>query len=135
MRPVPFSLTVKPGAMELLAPLYPELAELPGHRREDDETVRYLRPPDPLPEPDLAYPVRWIVFRSEPAVPGRDSSRSAAPKAFAGLMRECLILPELLDQRVVEQLVGWLRSVEFYELEVDPLPDAVAALKRLVGLD
>jgi hypothetical protein len=75
VRPMPLFLTVKPGSVAPLAGLYPELAELPIHVREDAELVRYLPPPVEALRNDRerSYPVRRSVF------PMRSGSDGAPP--------------------------------------------------------
>ncbi len=48
-------------------------------------------------------------------------------------MRECRILPELLDTRSVLSLVRWMLEVECFELNVDSLPEAIEALRTLTS--
>lgn len=64
VRSVPISLSVKSGALEVLAPLFPQLRRSANHTREDFETVTYLNPPSVSFRSDLnqTHPAGWIVF-------------------------------------------------------------------------
>jgi len=133
VRPVPLALTVKPGSLPLLEPLYPGLGELPAHRREDGRIVRYLAPPRraQLSDPDRTYPVSTLVF---PRVAERTSLRALPrPEALRRLLAQCLVLPAGLDPVRVRRLVAWLRGLRCFELATGPLPQAVAAVGRVHG--
>ena len=45
VRPMPLTMTIKPGSLEPLRHLYPNLEALDEHLREDRQPVRYLPPP------------------------------------------------------------------------------------------
>lgn len=131
VRPVPLPLTVKSGAADVLASRFPRLAELPVHRREDDQLVRYLPPPGVLPSPDTRFPIAWVVFpRFEP---GRTTSLSALGRALAleRLLEHSLVLPQALDRDAVGALVRWMRGVECFELILDDLDSAVQRIMML----
>ncbi len=133
VRPVPLALTVKPGSVPLLEPLYPGLGALAAHQREDGEVVRYLAPPRraQLPDPDRTYPISTLVF---PRVAERTSLRSLPrPEALRRLLAQCLVLPAGLDPVRVRRLVAWLRGLRCFELATGPLPEAVAAVRRAHG--
>ena len=90
IRAVPLALTVKPGAVDVLEPLYPGLAGLPVHRREDGKQVRYLPPPaSALAADAAAHPLNWIVFpRYTPGVETqlRAALEARGPRAPARLL-------------------------------------------------
>ena len=134
LRPVPLSLTVKPGAIDVLTAYYPELSGLPAHLREDMQIVRYLRPRGALPDPDRSCPVGWIVFPRY--APGAATALRALGKAdtLHRLMRECLAVPEPLDGSRVQSLVNWIRQVNCFELSVRSLAEAVDVLRDLCGI-
>ncbi len=133
VRPVPLALTVKPGSIPLLEPLYPGLGALPAHEREDGKVVRYLEPPGRalLPDPERTFRVSTLVF---PRVADRTALRAIRrPEALRRLLAQCLVLPERLDALRVQRLVGWLRGLRCFELASGPLPSAVAAVRRAHG--
>jgi len=134
IRAVPLALTVKPGAVDVLEPLYPGLAGLPVHQREDGKRVRYLPPPaSAVPADVTAHPLKWIVFpRYTPGVETRLRALSK-PEALERLLACCLSLPEWLTPESVERLVALLRAAETHELAMASLPEAVRALQALIG--
>jgi len=133
VRPVPLSLTVKPGAVDPLVPYYPEIERLPAHVREDGQIVRYLSPAADPTEWERSDPVGWVVF----PLYARDAATAlrpvSKPEALRRLLRECLVLPERLDRVGVEQLVTWIREVECYELPMSSLGAAILLLQQLVS--
>ena len=133
IRAVPLALTVKPGAVDVLEPLYPGLAGLPVHRREDGKQVRYLPPPaSALPADAAAHPLNWIVFpRYTPGV-GTQLRALSKPEALERLLACCLSLPEWLTPDSVERLVALLRAAETHELVLASLPEGVRALQTLI---
>ena len=134
MRPVPISLSVKSGALDLLAPLFPELGSLARHVREDFETVTYLNPPSASFRYDWnrTYPVGWIVFpRYSPGV-----STALRPigkaEALRRLMSENLGVAASLTKRNVRNLVEWIQRSECYELPNSSLQLAVQLAAELL---
>jgi hypothetical protein len=130
---LPLALTVKSGAVDVLAPLFPGLEGLPVHEREDGRRVRYL---PPLGSPDrraTSHPARWIVFpRYAPDVETR-LLPLAKPAALERLLACCLTLPDWLDAEGVGRLVALLRGVGTWELPLSSLAEGVRALEPLLG--
>jgi hypothetical protein len=134
VRPLPMSFTLKPGSLAPLAPLFPEIRELPAYEREDAEVVRYLPPrPETLPrDRESSVPVRWIVFpRYAPDQPAvlRPLGKG---ETLERLLQQCLVLPELLDRRKVEALARWIRGIDCFELPFSAHTAALPLLHRLV---
>ena len=133
---LPFSLTIKPGALEPLAAHYPGVRALPTHRREDDQVVRYLNPPKAtLGVPDRSYSVRWLVF---PRFGSREPTTLRILSKAEGLHRllqQCLSLPHRLDRAQVARLVHWMRQVECLELPMSSLDTAVELVSQLIRTD
>jgi len=134
VRPVPLSLTIKRGAVGPLTAYYPELEGLPTHLREDGRTVRYLSPAERPRDPERSHAVRWIIFPHYDADAVTSLRPLSRPEALRRLLRECLVLPDLLDRAGVESLVRWIRTVDCFELPMSSLPDAVGLVKRHCGL-
>jgi hypothetical protein len=126
--PVPVSLCVKSAAWDLLAPLFPELLNLPVHQRPDRKVVRYL-PPPPLSLPTnlgRSLPVRRIIFPwYEPGSTTTLRSLSQA-EALSRLLSQCLAVPLDLDPERVAALMRWISSIEAHELIISSLDDALA---------
>jgi Coenzyme PQQ synthesis protein D (PqqD) len=130
-RAVPVGLAIKPGAVDVLSRLWPEVRSLPIDVREDGRLVRYLAPPRDALAADASTPVGWIVFPRYTR--GADTVLRPVRKseALRRLMAECLVLPNLLDAAGVASLARWIRSVETYELIMDSLAEAVGEVQRL----
>jgi hypothetical protein len=126
LRPFPLALGVKRGALEAVAELWPEVTGLAAHRRVDGEQVRYLRPPPErcVPE-ETTYPVGWLVFPHYGTDLATELRPISRPEALRRLMRECMVLPELLDEPRVENLVRWMRRLQCFELPMSSLDQAV----------
>lgn len=131
--PLPLSLGIKSGAVEVLAALWPAVRELATHLREDGEQVRYLIPPAASVLPDGHYLVNRIVFPHY--APGQTTRLLplTKPEALRWLMKECLTVPKPLDRFGVEIFVNWLRKTECYSLLIGSLAEAVTLLHRLCG--
>jgi hypothetical protein len=133
VRPVPVSMTIKPGSIPPLQQLYPGLGDLDEHLREDRQPVRYLAPPPEArcPADQPPRPARWVVFpRYEE---GGDTLLSPVSPArgLQRLLDESLVLPELLDRHKVERLVEWARQLSFVDLRMSSLEAGVQAVLDL----
>jgi hypothetical protein len=135
VRPVPLSLTVKPGAVSALSKLYPGVEQLPTHLREDGQVVRYLNPPpESLPlDPSATAPVGWIVFPRFCPQERTTLRPLPKPEALRRLLGECLSLPQPLDERKVAGLIGWMRRVQCLELRMSSLRRAVELVQSVAG--
>jgi hypothetical protein len=134
VRPLPLSLSIKPGSLAPLSRYYPRLPEIPAYRREDEQEVRYLSPP---PESRLVSeapaPCGVVVFpRYDGAVSTRLLPLERA-EALKRLMVECMVLPRLMERRDAANLTRWMRSITCYELTFSSLSEAVDAIERLGG--
>jgi hypothetical protein len=132
VRPFPLGLGIKPGALHALESLCPEAAALDVHLREDGKHVRYLAPPADRRVPaDTTRPARWLVFPCYQADVATELRPIARSEALRRLLQECTMLPRLLDETRVENLVRWMRRLECFELPMSSLDDAVALVMRL----
>ena len=130
IRPLPLSLAVKSDGWTLLEPLFPALAELPIHRREDGKLVRYLPPPAPIPTGNESWEARWLIFpRYAP-----DAATELRPlprvEALRRLLAECLAIPAALERRQIAALIGWIGGLACFELPNSSLPAAVALIRE-----
>jgi len=133
IRPLPFAICLKPGSWALLQTRFPQIADLPVHRRADGKLARYLLPPDRAGWIDAAsrHPVRWIVFpRRRPS--GR-TRLAAIPRAEAlsRLLRESCPLGRGLDAATVSALAAWMRDIACFDLHYEEVGAAVDTLRRL----
>jgi hypothetical protein len=133
VRPVPFAITVKPGSLAPLSTDYPHLADSPRHRREDEQDVVYLIPPEQNRYPANGAPllVRWIVFPRY----GTDETTALRPlgkaEALSRLLSECLVVPKDLDRDSVAALIAWFSQTECFELPFSSLAEAAGLLRDL----
>ena len=130
---VPFSLCVKSAGLAALAPYFPDLAELPTHRRWDGQWVRYLSPPKASfgATRQLNHSVRWIVYPSYDADAPTSLRPIRRPDALRRLVT-CCAPPVSLDRQIVSSLVHWIKDTECYELSISQLPTAVDLLREML---
>jgi len=134
VRPVPISLSVKSGSVEVLASLFPQLRRSANHTREDFETVTYLNPPAASFGYDVnrTYPAGWIVFPQYSPRATTELRPIGKAEALARLMKEVLVVGTTLDTRIVRSLVHWIRQVDCYELPNSSLSKAVDLIGGLL---
>jgi hypothetical protein len=129
VRPFPLALCVKDTGLAAMAPLFPEVLDLPLHRRGDGKRVAYLPPRRAsLPQPTQGCPVRSIIFPRYQAGAPTSCRKLARAEALQRLLGQCLIVAGHLDAATVRRLVGWVASVPCAELVYDALSEAVAAV-------
>jgi hypothetical protein len=132
LRPVPLGLGVKPGAVDTLAELFPEVRQLEIHSREDGQQVRYLSLPAARSAPaGVTREAKWLIFPRYGRNLGTALKPLGRPEALRRLMHECMVLPKLLDETRVERLVRWMRQLRCYELPMNSLDRAVELVKEL----
>ena len=133
VRPVPLALASKPGAWPLLTPLFPEIANLRTHLREDGKHVRYFAPPRHLWAPDKkdGYAVSWIVFPSYSPQAKSEMLPISKVDTLRRMLAECLSLPRRLNAEEVGRLVEWAGQVEGYTLPNSDLQEAVDLVNGL----
>jgi hypothetical protein len=76
--------------------------------------------------------VQWVVFPHYEREGGTQVTALSAAEGLRRLMDKALVLPELLDRQGVERLVEWVRDLEFYDLRLASLADAVRAIAHIV---
>ncbi len=134
VRPVPISLSVKSGALEVLAPLFPKLRRSANHTREDFETVTYLNPPMTSLSYDWnrTFPAGWIVFPQYSPRATTELRPIGKAEALRRLMQEVLVVGSALDKRIVRSLVHWIQRIDCYELPNSSLSQAVQLIGSLL---
>ena len=131
IRPFPLALGIKPGVMQVLARSCPEAATIDVHLREDGRHVRYLAPPAHCRVPaDTTRPARWLIFPCYEEGVQTELRPISNSEALRRLLQECTMLPRLLDETRVENLVRWMRKLECFELPMSSLDEAVGLVKR-----
>jgi hypothetical protein len=110
---VPYSLTIKEGGWDIVAPRFPELLRQAVHRRPDRQRVRYL---PPVARRAGAGPaerrVRWIAFpRYVRSAPPAEATRLNRAEALRLLLANCgWVRP--IDWETINHTVGWLAGIE-----------------------
>lgn len=127
--PVPLAICVKNTGWDLMSRYYPELPNLPIHRRGDDKLVRYVPPPSDAIHSKPARVSHIIFPRYSMDGPTRlvPLERSAA---LARLMDQCLALRLRLDPVSVRSLVGWISDIDCYALAFSSLDEAVTLIRN-----
>ena len=128
-RAVPFGISVKDGAWDLLASRFPRLPDLPIHVRPDGKRVRYLLP-DAL-RLESRVPVNWIVFPEYSAEADAELVPLSRPVALSQLLRGVTALGDGLTSAKVDRLVQWIGRADCYVLRLSSLDPAVALLADL----
>jgi len=128
-RAVPFGISVKDGAWNLLASRFPCLPDLPIHVRPDGKRVRYLLP-DAL-RLESHVPVKWIVFPEYSADAHAELVPVSRPAALSQLLSGVTALGDGLTSAKVDRLVQWIGRTECYVLRLSALEPAVALLADL----
>lgn len=125
-RAVPFGISVKDGAWDILAARFPRLAGLPIHVRPDGKRVRYLLP-DAL-RLESRVPVKWVVFPEYSAGADAELVPLSRPVALSQLLKSVTALGDGLTSAKVDRLVQWIAGIECYVLRLSSLDPAVALL-------
>ena len=130
--PVPLAICVKSTGWDLMARYYPDIVELPIHRRGDGKVVRYAPPP---PGAALHPPaeVTHIVFPRHRRNSATEIKTMARSDALGRLMGECLAVKRQLDPEIVQQLVRWISGIDCYSLEFSSLDEAVGLIADIVS--
>lgn len=129
---VPYALTIKEGAWDVVAALHPELLQLPVHDRPDRQRVRYLPPAPPRGGAGgRERQVRWIVSpRYDGAGPPARLTRLKRAEALRLLLANCG-WAKPLDWEAIERTIEWLGGVESYRAVYSNLAAAVATIDAL----
>jgi hypothetical protein len=126
--PVPLAICVKNTGWDLMARYYPQLPDLPTHRRGDDKLVRYVPPPAQAIQNEAAQ-VSHIFF----PLYSKDEPTRLTPltrsAALARLMDQCLAFRMRLDPASVKQLVRWIEGIDCYALPFSSLDEAVKLVR------
>jgi hypothetical protein len=126
VRPFPLALGVKRGALKAIAELWPDAEGLEAHTRIDGEQVRYLAlPAERCATAETACAAGWIIFPRYGADFETELRPISRADALHRMIHECMIPPRSLDERRVEKLVQWMRTLECYELPMSSLGKAV----------
>lgn len=128
VRPFRFPATVKDGAVDLLADLYPAVRTAPDFLRQDGVRVRYLDAGAGLPE---TAEVGWIVAlsRKSGATAGRQPISTA--EAMRLLLRGAWSEDREIDADGFEAMAHCVGGAQCCRLRYDSLPDALGVLEAM----
>ena len=129
---VPISLCVKEGAWDLLGTQFPNFLDLPIHYRLfDNKQVRYLPPPISR----LVFnkmPVRWVVFPRYEAALKTQLVALDKDTGIRKLFKERITTRRQLDKYNVHNLIHLIQDVDFFEISVSSLEEAIPLLQELI---
>jgi hypothetical protein len=127
--PVPLAVCVKSTGFDVMSRYYPEIAQLPAHKRDDGKVVVYVqpKPSDMRREPGLVSHIFFPQFVPGEATRLQPLSRTAA---FTRLMDQCVALRCRLDRDTVGDMVRWISKIDCYALTFSSLDEAVALVKQ-----
>lgn len=126
--PVPLAVCVKSTGWDLMARYYPEIAQLPSHRRGDKKVVRYVPPPRTALARKPGH-VSHIFFPCYAKDQPTQLTRLARSDALARLMDQCLAFRMRLDSASVQELVRWIAGIDCFALPFSSLDDAVELVR------
>lgn len=133
--PLQAGLRVKEGAWDVVAQLYPDFDRLPVYRVADGTRLRYLPPPrHALPCPhDAGLPVSALVFPRYAPGSGTKLSPMDRVDALHRLQDSGYEAGDKLDGERIRELLNWMQGVQCYEMTVDSLEEAVAAIRTVTA--
>lgn len=129
--PMPLAICSKSTGWEIMQRYYPDLHQLPIHRRDDGKLVRYIPPPSGSVRQRPA-PVSHIIFPRYQAGAVSELRRLTRSDALGRLMAECMAASERFDLAKVRELVDWIAQTECFSLTFSSLDEAVASVKATV---
>jgi hypothetical protein len=127
--PIPFNL--KPSSLPVLARLEARVSKAPGFER-GDKRIHYLVPRQFTNNlPTVSYPVRLLVYHRY--VPGAETALRSLSRveSLQRLIQSDCMLPQPLQDDLVEELVSWVGEVPAWELTYSALDEACDAMRGL----
>jgi hypothetical protein len=118
VRPLPTALCLKTDAWPVIAAKAPDVDRLTGHRREDGQSVRYLRPRrDGAPDASApSLPLGLIAFPQYVEGAPLSVRRLDPGEAFDRFLPEFYPLSNRFERETMDRLIGLLRQVNAIEL-------------------
>jgi hypothetical protein len=128
---VPIPLNLKQTSLSVLSHLDVQIDKTPGFSR-GDESVHYLIPPQFAKQPSASsYPVKMFVYHRYLANVQTRLQPLSHVESLQRLIQSDCMLPQPLQDDLVEELVEWVATVPAYELvysELDEACDVIAGL-------
>lgn len=129
--PIAKNLSVKPGSYRLLADSYACLGTISTRPRPGTKQIHFMAPPASA-RPLEPVAIRHVVFPRYR--PGAATELTPIPRSVAlpRLLEQCL-RAGAPDSRAMGAMIRMVQGARCFELGVDDLPAAVAALERLTA--
>jgi hypothetical protein len=133
VQPMPLAFCAKRSGWDVMARYFPQIANVPTHRRADGKDVRYVPPPVDRVQ-HTSGRVSHIIFPKYQT--GEDTRLTAVSRADAlrRLMEECLALRTALTVQNVRKLIATLSQIDCYALTFSSLDEAVELVSEAVGV-
>jgi hypothetical protein len=130
--PFPISVSVKPGSMDLLAPLFPELEEKSLTHLSAEKSVRYIPPSNHSDIINAVFPVKELIFIEYNSAIDFNLEKLDPVVALKSLLDQAWVTPipgnaSILLDRVME--------ISFYKLTYSNNQKALEALSNLFEND
>lgn len=126
--PFPLAMSIKPGSMKILAPLFPGLEEKPLNYISDEKSVRYF--PIELGQDfkRQAHPVtNFIIVQYDQSV-DFELTHLSKPEAVKQLLNQAWIFP---FEENVHSFFNWLEKTTFYKLTYSNTSRALDTIEKL----
>jgi hypothetical protein len=132
--PVPLAFCIKKTGWDLIARYFPQLFDMPAHKRGDGKVVRYMAPSTcGLVVQRASAPVSHIIFPRYDANAQTELTAVPRSEALRRLMAECLALRERLTRENVKELIAWISGIECYALTFSSLEEACERIEGVTA--
>jgi hypothetical protein len=132
VQPLPFSLNIKEGSWDVLAPIYPHLENLDVHSRFDGQNIRFL-PPEPMHEG--RQKASHIVFpRYTPGSRTLLTPLGTTP-ALLKIKEAGYYVQDNMDDKKFALIIDNLLSLPKYSLVYSDLDEAITMIDDLIASD
>jgi hypothetical protein len=115
-----------------MARYFPQILQVPAHRRRDGKDVRYVAPPKNLVQ-HTPQQVSHIIFPKYDAEAETRLVSVRRADALGRLMDECLALKTHLRIEHIQELIDTLSRIDCYALTFSSLDEAVELVSKAVG--
>ena len=128
VRPVPTALSIKADGVDLAGTLFPKVADLTEHAREDGIRVRYMPPPSESIAEDVPTAPSLIVFPRYEADAATTLTPLSPADTLARLLDEAIAVPAGLDAGALARLIDFAERVPAFTLVGGDLHASLAAV-------
>lgn len=134
IRPCPFPMSIKPGSVDVLQPLYPELPQRQLWNRDDGQQVRYLLPPKESMPDSLEEEAKPAVLIFPKYTPESDAALEEIGKEEAlGRLAETGSSNRDLQTDDVQAMIRLVEGCPVYSLVFAEARKAVALIEEVAG--